>query len=337
MRHRLSRTAALTGATVSLSLSLGAGTALASGPSPVSPHPAAPPVAARAHLYVSGAFFVDRNAVTVPGRTVEVEGFVRPYVPGQIVEVRSYVGRRLFKSDRLALKPDGTSRGAFIERLRSPAAGVVRVKVTHARTPQMRGFLAQRAVAALTPGVGFGARGLMVDLLQRRLAALHLYLPLPLSGVFDGQTALALDAYHRLLGWGEGNAGADPRTIGELLSGQGAFRVRYPGDGVHVEGDLGNQLLALIDGSQVYRIYPISSGKPSTPTVLGRYRVYSRVPGYLPDGMYFSSFFTGGYAIHGYNPAPDYPASHGCMRLPMSDALSVYDWLTMGDRVDVYQ
>jgi lipoprotein-anchoring transpeptidase ErfK/SrfK len=71
--------------------------------------------------------------------------------------------------------------------------------------------------------------------------------------------------------------------------------------------------------------------------VLGRYRVYYRVPGYLPDGMYDSSFFTGGYAIHGYNPAPDYPASHGCMRLPMTDAGSVFDWLTIGDRVDVYR
>ncbi len=87
----------------------------------------------------------------------------------------------------------------------------------------------------------------------------------------------------------------------------------------------------------MYRIYPISSGKPSTPTVLGHFRVYRRTPGYLPDGMYFSSFFYGGYAIHGYNPAPDYPASHGCMRLPIIDAISVYNWLNFGDVVDVYR
>jgi hypothetical protein len=46
----------------------------------------------------------------------------------------------------------------------------------------------------------------------------------------------------------------------------------------------------------VHRIYPISSGKPSTPTILGRFRVYLKVPGYLPDGMYFSNFFYRGYA-----------------------------------------
>jgi hypothetical protein len=309
-----------------VSLWLCSGSALAAGSGTAVP--------GRAHLYLNGAFFVGRNAVTVPGRMVEVKGFVRPYVPGQSVEVMSYVGRRRFKRDRLRVKPAGPGVGAFTERMRSPAPGIVRVKVTHRATPQMAGFLAQRALAALTPAVGFGARGLMVDLLQQRLAALHLYIPQ--TGVFDEQTALALNAYHRLLGWGEGNESADPHTIADLLNGAGAFHVRYPGDGKHVEGDLGNQLVALIYGSRVYRVYPISSGKPSTPTVLGRYRVYSQVPGYLPDGMYFSSFFTGGYAIHGYNPAPDYPASHGCMRVPIIDAVSIFDWLRIGDRVDVY-
>ncbi len=316
--------AALTTAVVALGPAAGGASAATSGAA----------VRGQARLYLDGAFFVGRNAVTVPGRTVDVQGFVRPYVAGQTVEVKAYVGSRLFKTDRLRVKPSRPGVGAFTERLRSPAAGIVRVKVTHPRTRQMRGFFAQRALAALTPSLGFGARGLMVGLLQQRLAALHLYIPQ--TGVFDEQTALALNAYHRLLGWGEGNTGADPHTIADLLNGTGAFHVRYPGDGKHVEGNLTNQTLALIYGSRVYRIYPISSGKPSTPTVLGRYRVYSQVPGYLPDGMYFSNFFTGGYAIHGYNPAPDYPASHGCMRVPIVDAVSIYEWLRIGDRVDVY-
>jgi L,D-transpeptidase catalytic domain len=322
--RRILVSAVLAAATLSLWLYSGSALAAASGTA----------VPAQVHLYLSGAFFVHRDAVTVPGRTVEVRGFVRPYVPGQVVEVKSYVGSRLFKRDRLRVKPAGAGVGGFTERLRSPAAGIVRIKVAHGRTGQLRGFFAERALAALTPGTGYGAQGLMVDLLQQRLAAVHIYVPQ--TGVFDEQTALALDAYHRLIGWGEGNLSADPHTIADLLNGAGAFHVRFPGDGKHVEGDLGTQLLALIYGSHVYRIYPVSSGKPSTPTVLGRYRVYSQVPGYLPDGMYFSSFFTGGYAIHGYNPAPDYPASHGCMRLPIIDAVSVYDWLRLGDRVDVY-
>jgi lipoprotein-anchoring transpeptidase ErfK/SrfK len=112
--------------------------------------------------------------------------------------------------------------------------------------------------------------------------------------------------------------------------------VRFPSHGRHAEGNLSLQLLALIDGSRVQAIYPISSGKPSTPTILGDFHVYSKIPGYLPDGMYYSNFFIRGYAIHGYDPAPDYPASHGCMRLPIVDATSVYGWLALGDWVDVY-
>jgi lipoprotein-anchoring transpeptidase ErfK/SrfK len=96
--------------------------------------------------------------------------------------------------------------------------------------------------------------------------------------------------------------------------------------------------LALAHGSKVAWIFPISSGKPSTPTIVGRrFHIYSRVPGYLPDGMYYSNFFYGGYAIHGYDPAPDYPASHGCMRLPINDAIFVFNWLNYGDVVDVYR
>jgi hypothetical protein len=217
--------------------------------------------------------------------------------------------------------------------VRNPKAGIVRVDVTHARTPQMLGFLAQRAVAALNPQAGFGSRGLFVDLMQQRLLAVHVFVPA--SGVYDTQMGLAVDAYHRLLGRGTSQQ-LDGGAISALLNGKGTFQVRHPGDGTHIEGNLSKQLLAEIYGSKVYRIYPISSGKPSTPTVLGHFRVYQRTPGYLPDGMYYSSFFYGGYAIHGYNPAPDYPASHGCMRLPIIDAIGVYKWLTFGDVVDVY-
>jgi hypothetical protein len=153
--------------------------------------------------------------------------------------------------------------------------------------------------------------------------------------VYDAGTGWAIDAYHRLLRRGF-SQGLDGRTISFLLDGFGSFPVRFSSHGPHAEGNLTLQLLALVDGSHVHAIYPISSGKPSTPTILGDYHVYSKVPGYLPDGMYYSNFFISGYAIHGYDPAPDYPASHGCMRLPISDATSVYGWLAIGDWVDVY-
>jgi L,D-transpeptidase catalytic domain len=299
-------------------------------PTTPAPHPA---VKARAKLYLSNTFTVAKNEVSVPGRVIEVQGYVRPYVTGQKVKVQSWLGRRLIRTDVLRVKPAKGAVGTFTEKVKAASPGLVRVKVTHTRTAQMLGFLTTRAVTVLDPHAGFGSRGPFVALIQQRLNALHVFVPQ--SGVYDAYTGLALDAYHRLLGHGFSQS-LDGATVSELLAGVGAFHVRYPKDGTHVEGDLSRQLLAEINGSKVVWIYPISSGKPSTPTVLGRFRVYYRVPGYLPDGMYYSSFFFRGYAIHGYNPAPDYPASHGCMRLPIIDAISVYNWVNYGDWVDVY-
>jgi hypothetical protein len=145
-------------------------------------------------------------------------------------------------------------------------------------------------------------------LIQRRLAERHLYLPQ--TGVFDEGTRLALDAYHRLMGWGTSQS-LDAGTVTALLNGAGRFPVRYPGDGRHAEANLSKQLLALVDRGHVVWIFPISSSKASTPTILGRFNVYLKTPRYLPDGMYYSSFFSGGYAVHGYDPAPDFPDSHG--------------------------
>jgi hypothetical protein len=305
-------------------------------PVPTTPVPTKPaaPVKGKATLYLPDAFFVSRSPVTVPDRTIHVEGVVRPFVPGQWVTVRSYLGSKLIKRDNLRVKPSKNGRvGLFTEGVKTSGTGGVSVTVTHARTSTMQGFIARRGYSVLGENVGFGSRGRFVELVQQRLAALHFYIPQ--TGVYDQGTGLAIDAYHRLLGRGVSQQ-LDGGTANSLLNGVGSFTVKYPGHGTHAEGDLTHQLLALIHGSKVYWILPISSGKPSTPTVLGNFRVYRRTPGYLPDGMFFSSFFTGGYAIHGFNPAPDYPASHGCMRLPIVDAIPVYHWLNFGDGVDVY-
>jgi hypothetical protein len=290
--------------------------------------------AARGAISLIGAFTVQSQAVTVSGRSVEFRGVVRPYAPGQHTTIRAYLGHRLIKVERLRIKRSrGGTYGYFDDRVTSPGSGPVTIIALHSQTPRLGAFRLWRGFTALSDAVGYGSTGRFVELLQQRLAALHFYIPQ--TGVFDSGTAWALDAYHRLLTWGTYQT-LDSRTVTWLLNGWGAFKVRYPQDGKHAEGNLSNQLLALIDHGRVRAIYPISSGKPSTPTILGRYHVYRKTPGYLPDGMYYSNFFTGGYAIHGYNPAPDYPASHGCMRVPIQDAISIYDWIGMGDGVDVY-
>ena len=313
------------------------GAALAGGSGqakPLTRTAATPRATAHPALYLGGLFYVHRQAVTVPGRGFTVSGVVRPYVPGQRVLLKAYVGGHIFKTVKLRLKPSARRvYGGFTEKLHSPTAGAISIRVVHDATSGLAAFKVSDAVTALSENVGFGSTGLFVDLIQQRLSALHFYIPL--TGVYDQGTGLAIDAYHRLLGWGTAQT-VGPAMINQLLDGGGSFHVRFPGQGLHAEGDLSDQLLALIKGSKVYWIFPISSGKPSTPTILGSFRVYERVPGYLPDGMYYSDFFIRGYAIHGYNPAPDYPASHGCMRLPIVDAIPAFNWLAIGDWVDTY-
>jgi hypothetical protein len=206
--------------------------------------------------------------------------------------------------------------------------------LTHARDTRMLSFASGSSYTVLDNSAAPGATGRFVQLVQQQLAALHLYIPQ--TGVFDQGTELALDAYHRLLGKGEGDTSLDPATVTDLLNGVGSFHVRFPSQGQHAEGDLSDQVLAFIQGSKVKWLFPISSGKPSTPTILGNFQVYYKEPNYTSDGMYYSAFFHGGYAIHGYDPAPDYPASHGCMRLPIVDAIFAYDWIQMGNWVDTY-
>jgi hypothetical protein len=318
----------ITAAVVAAMAALSAAPAAAAGTAPASP------VVAKLTLTMPDAFLVNHHLVTVVGRKVHIHGVVRPYVPGQWVLVRASVDGKQLKTDHLRIQPGpGGRTGQFTEALSSPRAGRVSIQVGHTRNATLAAMLGRRTFTALDPSASFGSSGPFVELIQQRLAALHFYIPQ--TGVFDEGTGLALDAYHRLLHWGTYQS-LDGRTISYLLDGFGQFKVRFPGNGRHAEGNLSLQLLALTDGSKVVAIYPISSGKPSTPTILGNFRVYSKVPGYLPDGMYFSNFFISGYAIHGYNPAPDYPASHGCMRLPIVDAISIYNWLAVGNWVDTY-
>jgi peptidoglycan hydrolase-like protein with peptidoglycan-binding domain len=178
-----------------------------------------------------------------------------------------------------------------------------------------------------------GSKGLAVRTLQRKLRSLGYVVGAP--GVYDARTARAVLAFRKVSGMARTSiAGTD--VFRRLAHGGGRFKVRHPDHGKHVEANLSLQVLALIRGSKVERIYPISSGKPSTPTVLGTFKVYSKTPGTNAKGMVFTSYFHGGYGIHGYAEVPVFPASHGCLRTPVPDAVSIFNWIDYGDTVDVY-
>ena len=111
--------------------------------------------------------------MTVPGRSLHVDGVVHPYVPGQWVTVKTYLGSRLIKRDRLRIKPGRGYLWALQREASSPGAGGLSVQVTHDKSSAQVGFKASRTFSALDTNVGFGSTGRFVQLVQQRLSALH--------------------------------------------------------------------------------------------------------------------------------------------------------------------
>jgi hypothetical protein len=129
---------------------------------------------------------------------------------------------------------------------------------------------------------------------------------------------------------------ADHSVLARLFRHQGGFALKYPKAGKHVEFDWSRQVLVFAEGGRPVRIYHASSGKPSTPTVFGTFHFYSKTLGTNAKGMVDSNYFIRGYAIHGYAEVPPYAASHGCIRVPVPDARSIYDWISIGDTIFIY-
>jgi hypothetical protein len=256
-------------------------------------------------------------------------------VPGQVVHVRVYLGKGMVMAKtKKVLAPQNGTAGQFVADFKTSLRGRMRIGVTHDATKQMRYAHARtEPLNVIAPEASPGQATFTVEVLQRLLRDLG-YVP-GARGIYDDRTARAVLAFRKMSGLARITT-ASRTVLRRLINGGGKFEVRYPGHGHHVEADISHQVLALIDGDTVERLYPMSSGKPSTPTVLGNYKVYGKVPGTNSHGMVHSSFFIGGYAIHGYADVPTYPASHGCLRVPIPDAWSIFSWVKTGDRVDTY-
>ena len=269
------------------------------------------------------------------GDTLTVRGKLSIYVPGQRVVVRITRGGKKVVTKDAAVKKSGKS-GTYSVSFTAKGSGTWAVSALHPSTDEQRLLKARTFhVQVLDRSVSAGESGTTVKLLQimlkRKGYVTGQY------GVYDARTQRAVQAFRKMTNMSRTFV-ANEGVFQALQAGKGAFAVRYKNHGRHVEADLTHQVLALINSNgSVARLYTTSSGKPSTPTVLGSYRVYMREPGTNSHGMVFSSYFIRGYAIHGYAEVPSYPASHGCLRVPVPDAVPIWNWIGgTGMPVDVY-
>ena len=118
----------------------------------------------------------------------------------------------------------------------------------------------------------------------------------------------------------------------------------------HIEVDLQRQVLFVVDQKiGVTLVLPVSSGSGKlytfegktsrAVTPRGRFTVYRKVNGWrkAPLGMiYYPSYFDQGWAIHGSGSVPNYPASHGCIRIPNATAKELSDITPVGTVVLIY-
>lgn len=114
-----------------------------------------------------------------------------------------------------------------------------------------------------------------------------------------------------------------------------------------LEADLTNKRLYAYEKDRLVATFLSSAGAPETPTVVGEFKIQSKVRkqtmrGLNTDGssynvpnVEFVSYFYKDYAIHGnyWRPASVFGnqnTSHGCVGLVNADASWVYDWAAVG-------
>ena len=179
------------------------------------------------------------------------------------------------------------------------------------------------------PSLALGARGPGVVALEQHLRELH-YAVRDTRGVFDDAVETAVVAFQKVNGLER--TGVVTPGIWDRLARAGIPRARYGGN--HVEVDKARQVLFLVRDGKVDLVSDASTGATGN-TPVGLWRVYAKVAGWSWV-LWYPSYFLRGFAIHGYPDVPPYPASHGCVRIPMWLAPSLYPELPVGSSIYIY-
>lgn len=207
------------------------------------------------------------------------------------------------------------------------AGTILTVPLLSLTTPAQAATPTAKAHRSLHPG----DKGKDVQYLQQRLKQLH-YDPGTVNGTYGPDTVPAVWAFQKV------NHITPTSTVGPLTwKALGNPVVPKPlipkGERSRVEVDIKHQLLYVYRGGALTLISHISSGsgqmfkvrghweRAVTPT--GDFRVERRIKGWHRSdlGMLYNPlYFFGGYAIHGEDSVPLYPASHGCVRIPVHTA-----------------
>jgi hypothetical protein len=184
------------------------------------------------------------------------------------------------------------------------------------------------AVPVISPTLSAGASGASVRQLEQRLQELHY--AVRADGYYGDDDVEAIYAFQKVAGMAR--TGAVTPDVWRRLAAAQIPRARYDGD--HVEIDKTRQVIFIVRGGRVTLVVATSTGATGN-TPIGVWHVYRKVPGF-DWVLYYPNYFLRGFAVHGYPDVPPYPASHGCSRVPMWIATTVYALMPPGSTVYVY-
>jgi hypothetical protein len=253
-------------------------------------------------------------AVVPIGGALKLKPRLRPVGAGTL-RIRVLRGGKLLGSKAGAL-PTGTVGALRIELSSAPR---------HGYAPLRRVLTTQ----IVHPSLARGSRGPSVLALERRLAELHYALP-RVDGLYGHDTFEAVIAFQKVHGL--------PRTgtvepwLWRRLAAAGIPRARRGGN--YIEVDKSRQVMFVVRDGIVAKAVHVSTGATGN-TPLGTWQVYRKVPGW-DWVLWYPLYFLRGFAIHGYPSVPAYPASHGCVRVPMWIAPTLFDSHGFGTTVSVH-
>jgi peptidoglycan hydrolase-like protein with peptidoglycan-binding domain len=255
-----------------------------------------------------------------------VAGSVRPAVDGR-VRLRLVRNGKVERSKRVSMS-NGRFRGGF--GIRKP--GTHRVVASFNGEDHAPARVRSTASAPAMPSLSQGSRSLYVRAIEGRLRDLG-YRLLGVDRRFDHTTADSVRAFNKVQR--RPRLGSVSESTWRALADPIRPSPRSSMSKYHIEVDQTKQVLYRVRRGRVITVLHVSTGANGG-THDGTYTFFRRVNGYSPNRLYYPVYFDGLRAIHGWPSVPTYPASHGCVRVPMWAAKWLSRQVDLGHKIVIY-